>query len=136
MNPSTPASTTGSNSKAPLPDCVLPQSTTQPGFSGAGFPEKKARKYTSEQLRQKLLDLGVRDATFDQTAPRAFELPASGVSPKSTVDPQAKTSEIPGKKAAKYTREQWMQELQALGVRDATLDQTAPRAFELPASGI
>jgi len=41
-----------------------------------------------------------------------------------------------GAKGRKYTREQWMQELQSLGVRDATLDQTAPRAFELPASGM
>jgi hypothetical protein len=86
-------------------------------------------------LRKKLLDLGGRDATLDQTAPRAFELPAFGVSPKSIVDSQVKASEIPEKKAAKYTREQWDQRLQALGVRDATLDHTAPRAFELPASG-
>ncbi len=77
MNPSTPASTTDSNSKAPLPDCVLPQSTTQPGSSGAGIPGSNGRKYTPEQLRQKLLDLGGRDATLDQPAPSGFELPAS-----------------------------------------------------------
>ena len=82
-----------------------------------------------------MLELGGRDATLDQTAPRAFELPASGALPKSIADSQAKASEIPEKKSAKYTREQWIQELQALGVRNATLDQTAPRAFELPASG-
>jgi hypothetical protein len=135
MNPSTPASTTDSNSKAPLPDGVLPQSTTQPGSSGAGVPGSKGRKYTPEQLRQKLLDLGGRDATLDQPAPSGFELPASGALPKSIADPQSKASEIPEKKAAKYTREQWLKRLSELGVRDATLDSTAPRAFELPASG-
>jgi hypothetical protein len=133
MNPRTQEST--ADTKAPLPDCALPQSTTQSGFSGAGIPGSKGRKYTPEEIRKKLLDLGGRDVTLDQTAPSAFELPASGALPKSIADPQSKVSEIPEKKAAKYTREQWDQRLQALGVRDATLDQTAPRAFELPASG-
>jgi hypothetical protein len=113
----------------------LPQSTTQSG-SGARIPGSKGRKYTPEEIRKRLLELGGRDATLDQTAPRAFESPASGALPKAIADSQAKASEIPEKKAAKYTREQWLQELQALGVRDATLDYTAPRAFELPASGM
>jgi hypothetical protein len=43
--------------------------------------DKKPRKYTPEEWRQRLLALGVKDATFDRTTPRAFELPASGVSP-------------------------------------------------------
>jgi hypothetical protein len=133
MNPRTQES--NADTKATLTDCVLPQSTTQPGSSGAGIPGSKGRKYTPEQLRQKLLDLGGRDATLDQTAPSGFELPASGALPKSIADSQINASEIPEKKAAKYTREQWDQRLQSLGVRDATLDQTAPRAFELPASG-
>jgi hypothetical protein len=133
MNPRTQES--NADTKATLPDCVLPQSKTQPGSSGAGVPGSKGRKYTPEEIRRRLLELGVRDATLDPTTPRAFELPASGALPKSIVDSQAKASEIPEKKAAKYTLEQWMQELQALGVRNATLDQTAPRAFELPASG-
>jgi hypothetical protein len=75
MNPRTQESTADTN--ATLPDCVLPQSTTQPGSSGAGVPGSNGRKYTPEQLRQKLLDLGGRDATLDPTTPRAFELPAS-----------------------------------------------------------
>ena len=133
MNPRTQES--NADTKATLPDCVLPQSTTQPGSSGAGIPGSNGRKYTPEQLRQKLLDLGGRDATLDQPAPSGFELPASGALPKSIVDPQSKASEILGKKAAKYTREQWLKRLSELGVRDATLDHTAPRAFELPACG-
>jgi len=75
MNPRTQES--NADTKAALPDCPLPQSTTQAVCSGAGIPGSNGRKYTPEQLRQKLLDLGGRDATFDQTAPRAFELPAS-----------------------------------------------------------
>ena len=52
------------------------------GSSVAGTPEKKAAKYTREQWLKRLAELGVRDATLDQTAPRAFELPASGASPQ------------------------------------------------------
>ena len=133
MNPRTQEST--ADTKAALPDCALPQSTTQSRCSGAGVPWSKGRKYTPEQLRQKLLELGGRDATLDQPAPSAFELPASGALPKSIADPQSKVSEIPEKKAAKYTREQWLKQLTELGVRDATLDHSGPRAFELPASG-
>ena len=134
MNPRTQES--NADTRAPLPDCALPQSTTQSGCSGAGVPGSKARKYTPEQLRKKLLDLGGRDATLDQTAPSAFELPASGALPKSKADSQAKASQIPGQKAKMYTREQWLKRLSELGVRNATLDRTAPRAFELPASGV
>ena len=75
MNPRTQESNADTN--ATLPDFVLPQSTTQAGCSGAGFPGSKGMKYTPEQLRKKLLDLGGRDATLDQTAPSGFELPAS-----------------------------------------------------------
>lgn len=50
--------------------------------SVAGTPEKTARKYTLEQWEQRLQALGVRNATLDRTAPRAFELPASGASPQ------------------------------------------------------
>jgi hypothetical protein len=133
MNPRTQES--NADTKATLPDCVLPQSKTQPGSSGAGVPGRKGRKYRPEEIRKRLLELGVRDATLDPTTPRAFELPTSGALPKSIVDSQGKASEIPEKKAAKNTREQCDQRLQALGVRDATLDHTAPRVFELPASG-
>ena len=134
MNPRTQESNADTN--ATLPDFVLPQSTTQAVCSGAGFPGSNGRKYTPEEIRKRLLELGVRDATLDPTTPSAFELSASGALPKSIADPQSKVSEIPEKKAAKYTREQWDQRLKAFGVRDATLDHTAPRAFELPASGV
>ncbi len=49
------------------------------GSSVAGTPEKKAAKYTREQWLKRLTELGGRDATSDQTAPRAFELPASAI---------------------------------------------------------
>jgi len=42
----------------------------------------KGRKYTSEEIRKRLLELGVRDATLDPTSPRALELPASGITPQ------------------------------------------------------
>jgi hypothetical protein len=42
----------------------------------------KGRKYTSEEIRKRLLELGGRDAPFDTTSPRAFELPASGITPQ------------------------------------------------------
>ena len=49
------------------------------GSSVAGTPEKKGRTYTREQLKKRLLDFPhIKDVTLDQTAPRAFELPASG----------------------------------------------------------
>ncbi len=77
MNPRTPEST--ADTKHPLTDCALPKSTTQGDCAGAGIPQKKAAKYTGEQWDQRLQALGVRNATLDQTAPRAFELPASGM---------------------------------------------------------
>ena len=132
MNPRTQEST--ADTKAALPDCALPQSTTQSRCSGAGFPGSNGRKYTPEEIRKRLLELGVRDATLDPTTPRAFELPASGALPKSIADSQAKASEIPRQRTRKYTPEQLRQKLLELGGRDATFDQTAPRAFELPAS--
>jgi hypothetical protein len=42
--------------------------------SEAGTPAPKARKYTPQQLREKLLGLGVRDATLKPGGPTAFEL--------------------------------------------------------------
>ena len=80
MNPRTQEST--ADTKAPLPDCALPQSTPQSVCSGAGIPGSKGRNYTPEEIRKRLLELGVRDATLDPTTPRAFELPASGISPQ------------------------------------------------------
>jgi hypothetical protein len=77
---------TDSNSNPPLRDSALAepitdsQANTSEISSESGIPGKKARKYTAEELRQKLLDLGGRDATFDTARPRAFELPASGIS--------------------------------------------------------
>ena len=53
------------------------------GSSVAGTPEKKGRTYTREQLKKRLLDFPhIKDVTLDQTAPRAFELSASGASPQ------------------------------------------------------
>ena len=78
MNPRTPVST--ADTKPPLPDCALPKSTTQGDCAGAGIPGSKGGKYTLEEIRKRLLELGGRDATLDPTAPRAFELPASGMS--------------------------------------------------------
>ena len=77
MNPRTPVST--ADTKPPLPDCALPKSTTQGDCAGAGIPGSKGRKYPPEEIRKRLLELGCRDATLDPTAPRAFELPASGI---------------------------------------------------------
>ena len=80
MNPRTQEST--ADTKPPLTDCALPQSTSQGDCAGAGIPEKKARKLILEQWDQRLQALGVRNATLDPTAPRAFKLPASGFSPQ------------------------------------------------------
>ncbi len=77
MNPRTPEST--ADTKPPLTVCALPKSTTQGDCSGAGIPGSKGRKYTPEEIRKRLLELGGRDVTLDPTAPRAFELPASGM---------------------------------------------------------
>jgi len=44
--------------------------------SGAGTPAPQGRKYTPEQLRKQLADLGVKDATLKPGGPTAFELPA------------------------------------------------------------
>ena len=43
--------------------------------SDSGPPAPRARKYTPQQLREKLLGLGVRDATLKLGGPTAFELP-------------------------------------------------------------
>ena len=134
MNPRTQEST--ADTKPPLTDCALPKSTTQGDCAGAGIHGSKGRKLTLEQWDQRLQALGVRDATFDQTAARAFELPASGALPKSTTEGGCSGGGIPGSKGRKYTPEEIRKRLLELGCRDATLDPTAPRAFELPASGI
>ena len=60
MNPRTLVST--ADTKPPLPDCALPKSTTQGDCAGAGIPGSKGRKYTPEEIRKRLLELGGRDA--------------------------------------------------------------------------